>query len=508
MTGLVRIGRLPAVGLLVSMLACGGPIEMTDHSPAQRPEGSGGAGAGDSGGSSGGNTGRPDPGPGAGGSPSMPDAPGSGGAGGAPTKNAWATLTLLAEGRMPAIGVTVFWSAPDGALLASAPTGVDGVSRALVPPGSMVTIVSELGEGESFAVTRLHTIVGIQPGDRIGPLAGFGPPAQRGVMQHLVWPDAVPGASRYAVQTGCGRYTVSSDISRLGSVDIAPDCLVSGQFHVFAEALDNQEHLVAGLIHLANVASEPIVLPPWRTTFDEVTVALANAPREGSVRLGASLVKEGVWFYPRSGLKADLMASLEPLVLRFPEGLQADGLSVRVRHSRAGVPGERGASVYVDGMPSRVWLDMASRLPTVTTEPVVLEAGRVAFHWAAQGDATAADYQELFLASGVSSRQTVVWEMLMEAGTSTIRVPVLPDALSQLQPTGMYALQAAQVIYVDLLGLDNAWDDIRQERTRPEDRANTSWSVGWFATADDSPADVAISRLAGSTGKGATAPAF
>lgn len=213
-----------------------------------------------------------------------------------------AVVTVYDEG-MPVAGVPVIFHEPDGAVAEVMTTGGDGKATREVTAGAMVTVLR--------SPTEVSTFAAIEPGDELVVGDPRSPPtAELVTTADLTPPGVFPGASHYVVHLGCNLAALGDPSTRTQLPVYWPCVTATNTFTTLVLALDAEAEILAHSF-VTSVSAEiggitPVVLPPWSTAEDTLTVELSDAPDPStSVVVDANEVAGGVAF-ALPGLYSDL----------------------------------------------------------------------------------------------------------------------------------------------------------------------------------------------------------
>jgi len=357
-------------------------------------------------------------------------------------------------------GVSVVFSNPDGSIIGTETTDVDGkASRTDCVQGTMLTVAYNFAGGFS-SDWDLTTIAGVNPGDTVmmGGEGGMKPSSLYADLNVATSADvsAFPGAAFTVVQLGCTGS--DNDIGVLYNfTNLSPSCLgTDSNVDVLALLYDEGENPVAYAMQKdvpitqgapGNNAQNLVTLGAWTALSSplEYAFTVSNPPAGAEINfVGMGTAVDFAWFNGDQG-----GTEVNPVDTFTIEGLPSDfgelsawsstfitsgadifyGINPAVTFT-----GVTGYSSYTD----TVQLDAAATvLPRVVAMVVTSEeVSRPVINWFVNGSMAEADgFMAGFFYGPISDGPRGQWIVLAPAGSETsFKLPALPDALADAAP--------------------------------------------------------------------------
>lgn len=340
------------------------------------------------------------------------------------------TVRVYLPGGQPLPFTAVFHD-PTGAVVSS--TVAAGEASALLPPGSMVSVVASRLTGKGGGADGL-IFTGVQPGDvyELGP--DFRDSEYVGDLE-----VQLPGFYRkeedsYRVEFGCGGYYVN-DPSSSFTQSVYTDCAGSSTTttSVLATVWDSDGALLAYSavedVPLTPVGSTQVSLGPWQSVIEDASLTVTNVSTAATTLYGEyGLVRQQQAFLWQWGVQSS--PSPGTVVLPFSAIDFGDGDLRLFELAYA----DGGQSAHLQRRASRGPLTIdaaADLLPPVmerTVTPTTDDA-RPDFSWVLPPQT--ADGGILRFRTHDTS---VTWMLVVPPGSNTLRFPELPLELEHLAP--------------------------------------------------------------------------
>ena len=258
-------------------------------------------------------------------------------------------------------------------------------------------------------------------------------------------PGEVPSAFMYVVDGGSGPAGQASasfpaDIQNAG-IPVSADAVERGRVTLLAEAIDNETQISAysmmdvDLQPIADGAtSMDVTMPAWKSDFDQVSVTATNLDVTSWVAVGTSLWHGGARYFGQGtpitfpGQPAPSSAST---MLHLPPGF-ADGLEIDVSDYRDPTVSTFDLTSRTSGAPGNLTFDVAGSAPSPCQQISLASdsSQRVVISW------DGGDSQEDGVDVTASQRMDTSdarWRVVLPAGTTSVVLPELPDALANFQ---------------------------------------------------------------------------
>jgi hypothetical protein len=361
-----------------------------------------------------------------------------------PLANGSATVVVEIAGA-PAPGIDVVFSGPTGGLAHHAITDELGEASAEIMSGAMVTAAWFDSGLDRFDVI---TTAGIEPGDRVQIELGPESPWHDVTTAAIVFSPFVDpngeSAQAYFI-SGCESAQVF-DPAEIQILTIDRDCLEDDGTFTVRVIAELNANLVAHTMSTGIVPLTPgpmeVVLPPWRTDFDEITVDAVNPPSEvffvGVAR--PDEVNNPVDTFPATLLVPAEGDQIEVLALASsPEG---------ENHNWMSRPRARTDTVIVDGN---------DLLPFVRN---LTYSETYAFEYELSREPVAADGISAEAFAYTSEGVEIRWQLVAPANRGPIAFPELPPALIALDPTTAVRGSRQSLALVDHADFAG-WSDVR-----------------------------------------------
>jgi len=392
---------------------------------------------------------------------------------------------------VPAQGSTVVFNEPTGALIRTVELGPDGSATAVVPEGSMATLVTLYLDPNGLDYARLETVTGLRAGDdiRLGEEAN--------PYQYLGDADinipVLAGAARYEIHTACYGKSLE-DVSAPIRVSYDSVCVPAQTTSALAVAFDGADnvlgHTGATSIALSTETTATVNLPLFGSAFEQLTFEVSNAPLGASeISLVTAELRDGFGYY-YDGDGSDLTNGAATLGVPRPAGF-ADAIEYRP------------CITYASGSASCL-LIRESRVPATESVPIDLapilgEVAALTFAPATEdtfaaatittsADLGAADAFVLALEWNGPDVE-VDWFVTASSAARDFVVPDLPAHLSNIRPNEMAVLDTNEFVAIESDFIVD-YDDYRN-----------NW-VGRALESENWPSDMAIRFVTGPSGFG------
>lgn len=365
----------------------------------------------------------------------------------------------VADQGNPSVGAQVVYHESEGQLLGTAETDARGNSEFAVAEGGMVTAIVEQSVGHGQTATLRQTIAGVRPGDSLvfGEAEAIPPPTGE---LTVALPSTFEGAEYFTVDVGCQQATVlPGQESQPLRLTISAECLGSDEaVDILATALDISGQAVAfsSLQTKVENPSANVELPAWRTDFRRVRINLADPPPQSTV-VGLQLlhIEDGL---PFSGSMQLVETAAFPEEVSYEVADFGKDLRVILVAAYGPIDDVQGMSGYAHQFSANrnslsIALDDAL-LPRVSgVRMSVVDGERPQIFWETDGDAERVDGAMLVVTwdePGGPQPRTESWVFLVPpAEKGELRLPHLPEAMAEHQPSPQAIFRQPSVILID-----------------------------------------------------------
>ena len=323
-----------------------------------------------------------------------------------------------------------------GVPLTQSLTGSDGRAELDVPLDGMVSVFAE-GAPEITA----HTFLGVRDGDRLhvrwfsAPSDEPPPTLELAGTAHFRLPGPYGSASVWVGLAQCPYSIGSGPVDDVIAVeiydqpcldlDVTPYAMAATAGDLVAFALGSQ-------VGSADLFSEEVVLPGWRTDFDLFDIHVASADAQltwaGVTRVDASgRTLPAAWDYVMDPL-FDTSLSLELLPLPYARTWIQAGFTT--------ADGWALLDSDLTGPASSVDLARTDFLPIPALLALAVESSAASVTWATPEEPALADSTEIQLLYWLSGNQRVRWQLVAPPDVvSPFATPQLPETLAAWRPT-------------------------------------------------------------------------